>query len=132
MPRFNLFQKVYWGLDNSLVTITKVNTYKTSHNIPVYDFTHQDGVTYRDMENNLFLTNEVFPGAWFRVGQEVYFHSNQRKVKPQWYEIIDIFIDNEISNEVLYKCKDENGNIRNYSHRDLYDYEHTLIRRDIK
>lgn len=54
MSRFNLHQNVYWGLDNSLVNITNVNTNKTSHNIPVYDFTHQDGKTYRDMENNLF------------------------------------------------------------------------------
>lgn len=132
MSRFNLHQNVYWGLDNSLVNITNVNTNKTSHNIPVYDFTHQDGKTYRDMENNLFLTNETFPDAWFRVGQEVYFHSNQRKVKPQWFEIIDIFIDNEISDEILYRCKDENDNIRDFSHRNLYDYEHTLIRRNIK
>ena len=132
MSRFNLFQKVYWGLDNSLVIITKINTHKTSHNIPIYDFTHKDGKTYRDMENNLFITNEEFPGAWFRVGQEVYFHSNEPKVKPKWYEIVDIFIDKEISDEILYKCKDEDDNIRNFSHRNLYDYEHTLIRRDIK
>lgn len=132
MPRYKLLQEVYWGFDNSIVTITEVHTDKTFHNIPSYDFTHKDGKTYRDMENNLFLTDEVFPGAWFRVGQEVYFHSNQRKVKPKWYEIIDIFIDDEISNEILYKCKDEDDNIRDFSHRDLYDYEHTLIRRNIK
>jgi hypothetical protein len=129
MSRFTLFQKVYWGIDNKLVKITKVN-YDTPDKIPVYDFTHPiDGINYRDSENNLFLTDKRFPDAIFRVGQEVYFHSKVKKVEPIWYKIIDIFIDESISNYILYKCQDEDGNIKDFTKNRLFDYSHTQLRR---
>lgn len=129
MAKFNYGDKLYWIGDNSQVTVLKVYD-KPNENQQAYLVRHDNGVECNERETDLFKSDKIFKGAKFRVEEEVYLQSTKRGVKPVWQVIIDVYKDEEYGDEVLYKCRNANGEENIYTSYNLSLYERYIISRN--
>jgi hypothetical protein len=110
MAKFKLGENLFWGEDNTPITITSIcPTIKGVKQS--YEF-YLEGETIREIEYKLHKSDKTFPTSPFRFEDEVYLISNKRGEKPIQYKIIDIFTDEDYPKDVLYKCVDKNSNER--------------------
>lgn len=126
MSKFKQGDKLFLHEDNSEVTVVSIYPQKPKQE-PVYLVrSTETGGEFNEREMFLYRSNKIFPNARYRVEEEVFFHSQQKKVKPEWYEIIDIFIDKDISDKILYKCRNEKNEIRDFTHYNIFPYDFAI------
>lgn len=101
MLRYKLDDKLFWGDSNTEVLVTKCFDKTSSYGLDVID----TGEYRIAPEIELFPTNKIFEGAYFRVGETAYFTNTKRKPFEK-VSITDIF---EEDGTIYYKCLFKNG-----------------------
>lgn len=120
MYKFKVGDKLFLHQDNSVVTVLKAHPHVKKME-PMYMVEHSvSGEIYNEKETNLYINKSVYPGAVFRIDEIVYGISDN----PVRYTIVSILYDTALNNEILYKCMDEDGDIKYLPDYmlSLYDY----------
>lgn len=129
MSKFYQGNTVYWHDNNKPVTIVKLYPCKPKDE-PVYLVrSHENDLQFNVPEKYLYPTQETFPDALFRIGEKVYFYTRSKGIEPTEYIIKDIYRDDNVSDEILYKCVDYDGNEKEFSHWNLTLYDFAYVSR---
>jgi hypothetical protein len=126
--RFELGQDLYEHNENKKVFVTKRYPLKKDK-IPVYRVKFLDTMLEQNIrEHHLYTNPDIYPDARFRVDEIVYYISNKSPVKIKKYIIKEIYYD-EYAKDILYKCVDDDSNVKLFFGHQLYCYPFSYVLR---